>query len=90
MYVLPYAELYFKAGETKKAIDLIERVAQIYSQNLDYYFSFTGKNKDYFQDDIQTALGMIKRMNSIASQNQQQKLAAKLDSLFNQKIKSYQ
>jgi hypothetical protein len=90
MYVLPYAELYFKGGETKKAVDLIEKVSQIYCQNLDYYFSFSGKNKDYYQDDIQTAFGMLKRMNSIASQNQQPKLAAKMDSLFNQRIKSYQ
>jgi tetratricopeptide (TPR) repeat protein len=90
MYVLPFAELYFKAGENKRATELIERISQIYSQNLDYYFSFSGKNKDYYQEDIQTALGMIKRMNSIATQNQQQKLAAKMDSLFNLKVKSYQ
>jgi len=90
MYVLPFAELYFKAGENKKAIELIERISQIYSHNLDYYFSFSGKNKDYYQEDIQTALGMIKRMNSIASQNHQEKLAAKMDSLFNLKMKSYQ
>jgi hypothetical protein len=90
MYVLPFAELYFKAGENKKAIALIERISQIYSENLDYYFSFSGKNKDYYQEDIQTALGMIKRMNTIASQNHQEKLAAKMDSLFNQKVKSYQ
>jgi prephenate dehydrogenase len=69
---------------------LIERISQIYSQNLDYYFSFTGQNKDYYQEEIQTALGMIKRMNSIASQNNQQQLAEKMDSLFNLKVKSYQ
>lgn len=90
MYILPYAELYFKAGEVKKGTELMERISEIYSQNLDYYSSFTGKNKDYYQDDIQTALGMIKRMNFIASQNKQQKLAAKMDSLFNQKVKNYQ
>jgi hypothetical protein len=90
MYVLPFAELYFKAGENKKATELIERISQIYSQNLDYYFSFSGKNKDYYQEDIQTALGMIKRMNSMASQNNEPKLAAKMDSLFNLKVKSYQ
>jgi tetratricopeptide (TPR) repeat protein len=90
MYNLPFAELYMKAGQTQKGVVLLERIAEIYSQNLDYYFSFTGKNKDYYQEDIQTALGLLKRMNSIASQNQQPKLAAKLDSLFNLKVKSYQ
>jgi hypothetical protein len=90
MYVLPYAELYFKGGENKKATALIERISEIYTQNLDYYFSFTGKNKEYYQQEIQTALGMIKRMNSLASQNNEPKLAAKMDSLFNLKVKSYQ
>jgi hypothetical protein len=90
MYVLPFAELYFKAGENKKAIDLVERISQICTQNLDYYFSFSGNNKEYYQEDIQTSLGMLKRMNSIASQNKQQKLAAKLDSLFNHEVKRYQ
>ena len=90
MYNMPFAELYFKTGETKKGVALIEGLAKIYEQNLDYYFSFKGKNKDYYQEDIQTALGLIKRMNVIASQNQQTKLAAKMDSLFNLKVKSYQ
>ena len=90
MYVLPYAELYFKAGETQKATVLMERISQIYGQNLDYYMSFKGKFREYYQDEIQTALGMLKRMNSIASQNKQDKLAAKMDSLFNMKVKGYQ
>ena len=90
MYVMPFAEFYFKAGEPKKGAALIERLATIYSQNLDYYFSFKGKNKDYFQEDIQTALGLIKRMNTLASEYNQPKLAAKMDSLFNLKVKSYQ
>jgi tetratricopeptide (TPR) repeat protein len=90
MYVLPFAEIYFKAGDTTSAVALIRRISEIYDQNLDYYYSFKGKNREYYQEDIQTALGMIKRMSSIASQYQQPKLAAKLDSLFNLKLKSYQ
>ena len=90
MYVLPFSELYFKAGENKKATDLIERISEIYSQNIDYYLSFRGKFAEYYQEDIQTALGMIKRMQSVAGQFKQDKLAAKMDSLFNAKVKSYQ
>ena len=89
IYNLPFAEMYYKAGETDKADKIIERVAVIYSQNLDYYFSFTGKSKDYFKDDIQTSLSVLRRLNFIASQNNQPKLAAKMDELFNLKIKSY-
>jgi hypothetical protein len=90
MYCVPYAELYFKAGETKTAIALLNRISEITCQNLDYYFSFTGANREYFQEDIQNGLGMLKRMANLATANHQEKLGASLDSLFNQKVKSYQ
>ncbi|MEI7500144.1 MAG: DUF2723 domain-containing protein [Bacteroidota bacterium] len=90
MYMLPYAEIYYKAGASDKANQLIERVAQIYSQNLDYYYSFSPGNTKYFEQDVQTALGIIKRLSMVASENQQPKLAAKIDTLFNLKIKAFQ
>jgi hypothetical protein len=89
IYNLPFAEMYYKAGETEKANKIVEKVAEIYSQNLDYYYSFSGTTRDYFKDDIQNSLSVIKRLNYIASQNNQPKLAAKMDELFNQKIKSF-
>ena len=90
MYMLPYAEIYYKAGAPEKANKLIERVAEIYSQNLDYYYSFSPEYKQYFEQDVQTSLGIIKRMSMVASENKQPKLAAKIDTLFNMKIKSFQ
>jgi hypothetical protein len=89
MYVLPFAELYFKAGETSKGEKIVERIAEITCQNLNYYYSFTGRNKDYFQDDIQQSLGILKRLNIVSTENHQTRLAAKMDSLFNMEIKSY-
>lgn len=90
MYMLPYAELYYQAGATEKANKLMERIAAIYSQNLDYYYSFTGNYRQYFDQDIQTSLGILRRMSMVASENKQTKLAAKMDTLFNLKLKSLQ
>jgi tetratricopeptide (TPR) repeat protein len=90
IYILPYAELYYKAGATDKANRLIERVAEITGQNLDYYYSFQGTNRQYFDQDIQTSLGMIRRMSMIASENKQAGLAGKIDTLFNMKLREYQ
>ena len=90
MYDLPYVEMYYRAGETQKAKALMTRLSEIFAQNLDFYFSFKGQHKDYYQDDIQTALSIIKRMSTIAGQYHDTKLAAKLDTLFNQKVKFYQ
>jgi hypothetical protein len=90
MYMLPYAEIYYKAGDPGKANKLIERIAQIYNQNLDYYYSFSPGRTQYFEQDVQTALGLIRRLSMVASENQQPQLAAKLDTMFNLKIKGYQ
>ena len=89
VYMLPYAEVYYKTGAKEKADQLIERVAQIYCQNLDYYFSFKGKSKDYFQQDIQNALASLRSAGRIAGKDNP-KLQAKMDSLFNAKLKGYQ
>lgn len=89
MYMLPYVDTYFKAGATEKGTRLMERVAEIYSEDLDYYYSFSPAFRQYFEQDVQTALGIIKRMSMIAAENKQDRLAAKLDTLFNTKLKAF-
>jgi hypothetical protein len=89
MYVMPFAELYYKIGETNKANKILERIGQIYSQNLDYYFSFSGKYREYYTRDVEQALGVLRRMNYIAKENKQVKLAEDLDRLFQQELKKY-
>jgi hypothetical protein len=89
IYNLPFAEMYYKTGETEKANKILEQVAVIYSQNLEYYYSFSGRHSDYFKDDIQTSLSVLKRLNYIAAQNNQPTLAAKMDEVFNREIKNF-
>jgi tetratricopeptide (TPR) repeat protein len=90
MYMLPYAEIYYKAGANAKADALLIRVAEIYTQNLDYYDSYSGKDQQYFEKDIQMALGMIKRISDLAAANKQTELAARMDSIFQARIKGIQ
>lgn len=90
MYLLPYAETYYLAGATEKANQLVERVGKIYSDNLDYYYSFGEKNRTYFDQDIQTSLGIMQRLIKLASENGQPQVAAKIDTMFNMKIKLFQ
>ncbi|MCX6251422.1 MAG: DUF2723 domain-containing protein [Bacteroidetes bacterium] len=89
MYNLPFAEMYFKAGETGKTSNIIERLGQIYSQNLNWYYAFSGSNKDYYKDEIQTSLAVLRKLNMLATQFDQPKLAAKMENLFNLELKGY-
>jgi hypothetical protein len=90
MYDLPYAELYYKAGETAKANKIVERLLEIYRQNLDFYYSYTGKDREYFKDDIQTALGMLRRMGTVTKEHGQNQLSSKLDTVFNMELRRIQ
>jgi hypothetical protein len=89
MYDLPYADLYYKAGQPLKANKIIDRIGKIYSQDLEFYYSFKDKYRHYYQGDIEQALGILRRMSIIASDNKQFMLSKKMEDLFNKEIKSY-
>jgi len=65
-------------------------VAEICNQDLDYYYAFAPGKTQYFEEDIQTTLGMMRRMSMVASQYHQAKLAARLDTMFNLRMKTLQ
>jgi hypothetical protein len=90
LFMLPYAEVYYKTGDTAKANRIMARVGEIFSQNLDYYMSYPSGYRQYFQNDINTNLGMIRRISMIARDHHQDRLAAKMDTLFNRRIRVYQ
>jgi hypothetical protein len=90
MYMVPFAELYYKAGEFTKANKIMERVTTIFNQDLEYYYSFRGKQREYFDEEIQQSLGVLRRMSQLAGENNQKQLAAKIDSIFQQKLRFIQ
>jgi len=82
MYTLPFAEVYYKTGDSVKANAMVKRVAEICRQDLDYYNSYTGKAKENFTDDIQTSMEVLNRLKSMTMQYHQIKLATKIDSIM--------
>ena len=87
--ILPYVDIYYRTGATEKANKIAERMAQISSQNIDYYRSFDAAHQPAFQNDTDTDLGILQQLQTLATRNHQEKLAAKLDILFKDKVKGY-
>jgi hypothetical protein len=87
--MLPYADIYYKAGDTAEANMIMNRVARIFTQNLDYYMSYNQGYRQYFQNDINTNMGMIRSISMMATDNKQARLAKEMDSLFNKRLKTY-
>ncbi len=77
-----FANLYYKAGEVQKANKIIEMMGKVYGDNLEYYYLFTGRFADAYKDDIQNSLEMIRSLQMLATQNNQDKLAKQMESLF--------
>jgi hypothetical protein len=78
-----FANLYYKAGDVERGNKIVNIIAKIYTENLEYYYSFTGNFADAYKEDIQNALEMIHSLQMLASQNNQAKVAKQMEDLFN-------
>jgi hypothetical protein len=85
MYDLPFIDMYYKTGDTAKAVKVSERLAEIMGQNIDYYQSFSASDRDQFGEDLQTAIEVLRRLQSAALMNHQTKLSKKINALIKQK-----
>jgi hypothetical protein len=90
MYMTPYAELYYKLGKNDKANAIVERLLEIYSQDLEYYNSYSPDYHEYFTSDIETALGTMRNLARLSGEYKQDSLSKHADSLFNMQMKMIQ
>ncbi len=82
MYMIPFIEVYYDAGDTEKANAITERVFEIYRQNISYYESLSRRLQKYYETDYSQALGVIQQLGMMARMNNQTELYQKIDSTF--------
>ncbi len=61
------AEAYYYAEESEKAGAIAMRLAELYSQDLEYYFSITGPKASFLERNKQEALAVLQRIQFLAS-----------------------
>ena len=81
-YMLPWVEIYFEAGATEKAIDVIRKLSERYLEDLGYYGSLGSRLEGYYDQSMQEALAVLQRLSQMASQYGQKDLAEELDEAF--------
>jgi hypothetical protein len=86
MYMIPYAEVYYKLGRKATADSILLRLSEVYCQDLDFYAAVEGSSQSYYDQDIRTSLGVLRNLSQIARENRQTALAAKFDSLYSMRI----
>jgi len=81
-YMLPWAEIYFSAGATEKAIDMVHTLADRYLDDLGYYASVGSKFEPYYDQQAQEALAVLQRLSQLANEHGQKDLSKELDDKF--------
>ena len=68
-FVMPVAEGYYKIGEMEKGNEIYNRMIEIFDEQLNYYFSFTGKRAKTYEFEKQQNLAMLQKMMQVAIWN---------------------
>ena len=90
LYMIPYAELYYQVGDTAMGDAMLERLSEMYVQDLGFYNSVEGPMAAYYDQDIRTALSVLRDLGRVARNHGNPDLAAKLDSTFNLQLQMMQ
>ena len=84
-----FANLYYKAGEPVKANKMVEMISKVYTDQLEYYYTFTGDFAPAYKDDIQQSLEMLRSLQMLTTQNKEEKLAKKMEDNFNREAAKF-
>ncbi|MCD4679577.1 MAG: DUF2723 domain-containing protein [Bacteroidales bacterium] len=82
-FILPLAEAYYQAGAIEKGNEVMNRLIEIYKENLIYYFSFTGDNAEKIDIEKQRSLGLMQRISEIAKEHEQHDISNEAMEIFN-------
>ena len=88
-YNVPYnyfnmliAETYYEAGAFDKGNQIMERMTDLYEQNLRYYFSFRGRRADMIDRSKQEALAVMQRISLATKEFEQPELEQRASNIF--------
>jgi tetratricopeptide (TPR) repeat protein len=74
---LPIAEAYLKAGQIEKGNGILQRMTDIYSEQLEYFFRFPQNKRAYISFDIQQALAVLHAIGQSADAYGQTEIGSK-------------
>ncbi len=72
---LPVAEAYLRAGQKDKGAEILNRMTDIQSDQLSYFFSFPSDKLGYLSMDIQQGMAILNAVGQVAEENGQKEIA---------------
>ncbi|MBN4081794.1 DUF2723 domain-containing protein [bacterium AH-315-C07] len=80
VFIVRVADLYYSADKPEKANKVMERLVEIYVDNLEYYTSLRGKYKEVYQQDMRQDASILQELHRLAKSNKQVDLAEMINS----------
>ncbi len=85
-FMLPVTEAYYKAGAPEKGNELVGILANMYDENLEYYFSLDNARikSRAMEKNIQQAISVLYRLNILVNKTyKQEELGKEIEAKFN-------
>lgn len=77
-YMLPLADVYYKAGAIDKGNEFVKTLAGIYIENLNYYNSVSPKFHSFYDDNIMQSYAVLSRIWEVGKEYGQREMLEKL------------
>ncbi len=87
LYMIGYAEIYFRCHEDKKANAIMDIVGNAYNQDLQYYMSVEPEYSRFFSEDIQQALSILRALVDYSNLYKQKEQTKKFNDMLNQYVR---
>ncbi|MBP6977707.1 MAG: DUF2723 domain-containing protein [Bacteroidales bacterium] len=86
LYMIPFLEIYYQAGEIGKANQLSEILLKNYEENITYYQSLSGRFAEYYSEDLEQAFMVLNRLAEMAREYEQKELADRIDGIIKYRL----
>lgn len=85
-YMVPFAQIYYYAGDTVKGDAMVNNIKNRYVEDIDYYLTLNDKQLNYYEDDLSIAFSTIQRLSMMTKQLGRDELSAEMEALIDEKI----
>jgi len=86
LYMIPFLEIYYQAGQIEKANQMNEVLVRNYEENVVYYQSLSGRFAEYYSEDQEQAFMVLNRLAELAREYDQTALADRIDGIVRYRL----
>ncbi len=88
-FVVPFAQIYYIAGEDDKGDNVVNIIKERYVEDIDYYLRLSDELLNYYEEDLSIAFSSLQRLSMLAHQYDREELAKEIEDLIDEKIEYF-